>query len=355
MMKSGATDPLPKPRSQRRLSRTEVAGLVVAAVVVLLLYVAVDVLLIGFAGLLLAVFLRGGADAIMRWTKLPGALALLTFILVIVGGFALVSWFAAPIVADQVNQLADQVPRAVSALRTRLEGYAWTQTLIDQVKPERLMSAGSAIAGGAGTALSATLGALGNIAMIFIIGLFLAADPPTYRKGMRALFPPHQRPQVDTVLDEVGNVLRGWLLAQLGSMAVIGLLTAAGLWLLEIPLVLALGLLAAVLTFIPNLGPILSAIPAVLLALADRPVTALWVTLLYVLVQLIEGNVTTPLIQQRTIALPPALTIAMQLLMGSVFGLLGLALAVPLTAVELTLTRVLYIDAYLEQGTIERP
>jgi predicted PurR-regulated permease PerM len=187
---------------------------------------------------------------------------------------------AAPVVADQVDQLQEQVPRAFRSLRERLQSQAWGRTLIEQVKPERLMSASQAIAGGATTALSATFGAVGNIAIIFILGLFLAADPATYRRGLGALFPPEKRPAVGHVLDELGDVLRGWLLAQLGSMAVIGVLTALGLWALGIPLVVALGWLAALLTFIPNLGPILAAVPAVLLAVAADPITALWVVLL---------------------------------------------------------------------------
>lgn len=341
------TAPVPAPL--RPPSRTAVAGLVIGATLALLLFVAPEVVLIGFAGVLLAVFLDGGCGLLSRWTGLPRLVALPVFILLIAGGFVLVGWLAAPVVADQVDQLQDQVPRAFRSLRERLQSQAWGRAVMEQVKPERLMSAGQAIAGGAGTALSATFGAFGNMAMIFILGLFLAADPATYRRGLRALFPPEVRPAADRVLDELRDVLRGWMLAQLGSMAVIGMLTALGLWALGIPLVVALGLLAALLTFIPNLGPILSAIPAVLLALAADPVTAIWVVLLYVGVQLIEGNVTTPLIQQRTIDLPPALTIAMQLLLGVLFGLLGLALAVPLTAVGITLARSLYVKGYLER------
>lgn len=343
-------DPTPPPR--RFLSRTAVAGLVIFAVLTLLLLVAPEVLLIGFAGVLLAVFLDGGSGFLSRWTGLPRLVALPVFMLLIVGGFTLVGWLAAPVVADQVNQLQEQVPRAFNSLRERLQSQAWGRTLMEQVNPERLMTAGRAIAGGATTALSATFGVFGNLAMILILGLFLAADPASYRNGLRALFPPDDYPAVDHVLDELRDVLRGWLQAQLGSMAVIGVLTAIGLWALGVPLVVALGLLAALLTFIPNLGPILSAVPAVLLALAADPITAVWVVLLYIGVQLIEGNVTTPLIQQQTINLQPALTIAMQLLLGVLFGLLGLALAVPLTAVGLTLVQKLYVTAYLQQRSV---
>ena len=331
------------------LTRGKVAGIVIGVVGLALVYVAADLLLMAFAGLLLALFLRGGADWIARWTKLPSGLALLAFIVLIAAGFILVGVYAAPVVADQVNQLTQQIPRAVAALRARLEQQAWAQQIIEQVKPERLLSAGSLLAGPATTAFAAAFGALGNLAIIGVLGLFLAIDPPTYAKGVRQLFPPAQRPRAEVVMAEVATALRGWLVAQFSSMAVIGLLTAVGLWVLGVPLIVALGLLAALLTFIPNLGPILAAIPALLLALASDPVSALWVLMLYIAVQLIEGNVTTPLIQQHTIALPPALAIGMQVLLGTLFGLLGLALAVPLTAAGVTLIRMLYVEGYLER------
>lgn len=329
-------------------SKTRVSGLVIAAVLGLLLYIAADVLLIGFAGLLFSLFLRGGADWVSRQFGLSPGWALLAFITTIVAGFVLIGVFAAPVIADQADQLSQQVPRAAMSLRERIERHAWSRSLLEQVKPERLLSAGGAIAGPATSAVAATFGAVGNLALIGIIGLFLALDPTTYARGLRALFPPAKRSRADEVMLEVSRTLRGWLLAQFLSMSVIGALTAAGLWLLGLPLAVALGLIAALLTFIPNLGPIMAAAPAVLLGLADSPVLALWVGLLYIGVQIIEGNVATPLIQQHTIALPPALTIAAQLLLGVLFGLLGLALAVPLTAAAITLTRMLYVEGYLE-------
>jgi predicted PurR-regulated permease PerM len=113
---------------------------------------------------------------------LPSGQALLAFILLILAGFAIVGFFTAPIIADQVDQLTQQVPHAVSELRTRLEQQAWSRALLDQIRPERLFSTGSAIAESAGSAFAATFGALGNIAILGIIGLFLAIDhPPTPR------------------------------------------------------------------------------------------------------------------------------------------------------------------------------
>src|SRR5690606_44568 len=124
---------------------------------------------------------------------------------------------------------------------------------------------------------------------------------------------------------------------QLISMTVVGVLTGAGLWLLGLPLAFILGALAALLAFIPNIGPVLAAVPAVLLALADGPTTVLWVIGIYVGVQAVESYLITPVVQQESVSLPPALTISFQLLMGVLYGILGLALATPLAALGLAL------------------
>jgi len=135
-------------------------------------------------------------------------------------------------------------------------------------------------------------------------------------------------------------------------MAATGVLTGLGLWLLGIPLALTLALLAAVLTFVPYVGAIVSAIPALLLGLVHSPTMVLYVAILYVIVQLVEGYLLTPLIQQETVALPPALTIASLVLFGALFGPLGLMLGTPLAAVGLVLVRMAYVEDVLEQGDV---
>jgi predicted PurR-regulated permease PerM len=131
-------------------------------------------------------------------------------------------------------------------------------------------------------------------------------------------------------------------------MAIIGVLTTAGLWILGIPLALALGIIAALFTFIPNIGPLLSAIPALLLGLMDSPQQALYIGALYVGIQTVESYMITPLIQKKTISLPPALTLSSQVLLGVIFGGLGVALATPMTAVALAATRMLYVNDALK-------
>ena len=232
-----------------------------------------------------------------------------------------------------------------------LEQQSWGPSLLERLSPDQLMErvsgAGGGVAGRAGVAVVSTFGALATFAIIVVLGVFLAADPGTYRAGIVMLVAPSGRERAEAVLRQLGRTLQGWLLAQFASMAVIGALIALGLWLLCVQLAVVLGVIAALLTFIPNLGPILAAAPALLLAFADGPTEALWVAALYVGVQVIEGNVTTPLIQQRTISLPPVLIMAAQLLMASLFGLLGLALATPMAAVGITLTQSLYVHGYL--------
>ncbi len=188
--------------------------------------------------------------------------------------------------------------------------------------------------------------------VVCFVGLYLALDTGLNKRGFVRLFPPGYRARATQILDELGRVLGWWLIGRGISMAATGILTGLGLWLLGIPLALTLALLAAVLTFVPYVGAIVSAIPALLLGLVHSPTMVLYVAILYVVVQLVEGYLLTPLIQQETVALPPALTIASLVLFGALFGPLGLMLGTPLAAVGLVLVRMAYVEDVLEQGDV---
>jgi predicted PurR-regulated permease PerM len=149
------------------------------------------------------------------------------------------------------------------------------------------------------------------------------------------------------VLERVKDTLWWWMVGRVLSMAVIGIATGVGLWLLGIPLAFTLALIAALLTFIPNIGPILAALPAVLLGLAQSPRTALYVVLLYSGIQAVETYVLGPVVDRRTVSLPPALTVIAQLLLVMVAGILGAALAAPLAAVVVVLVTMLYVHDVL--------
>jgi predicted PurR-regulated permease PerM len=132
-------------------------------------------------------------------------------------------------------------------------------------------------------------------------------------------------------------------------MLIVGVLLGLGLFLIGSPLALTLALLAGLLNFVPYIGALAGAIPAILVALANSPSLAMWVAVLFISVQLLEGNVIAPWIQKRTISLPPALTILSQTVLGTLFGLIGLIVATPLIAVLLVATRMVYVEGFLER------
>ncbi len=200
---------------------------------------------------------------------------------------------------------------------------------------------------------SSTLGAIGNFFVTILLAIYLATEPEFYIKGFTKLFPIERRERVKEIINTVIETLQWWLIGKAASMIFIGILTWIGLSIIGVPLALTLGLIAGLLSFIPNFGPIISAVPALLLAFIDSPITAVYVLALYVGVQLIESNVVTPIIERETVELPPALTIMFQLALSVMIGGLGLVLATPLLAVVMVIVQTVYIQDILGDREIE--
>lgn len=321
-----------------------VAGLV------LLAWRLSDVLLLGFGGVLVAVLLRQVARGLARWTGLPTGAALTA---VAVGFAALVALFAAsvgPQVAAQFEQLWQTLPRALAGFRDFVARYDWGRDLIEAggtPRPGTLVNLATGLVGTVFNALSDAL-------LVLVVALFLAADPEPYRRGLLRLVPPAHRPRAREVLDALGDGLWRWILGQSVAMLCIGVITAAGLALLGIPLALALGILAGLLNFIPYLGPILAGAPAVLIAFAQGPREALYTLLLFVLIQSLEGYVLTPMLQRRAVSIPPALGILAIVGLGALFGAYGVLFATPLLLVAIVLVRMLYVeDALGDRGAAD--
>ncbi len=312
------------------------------------LYLASEVLLLVFAGILVAVFLTALAQWVQGKTGIPytGALGLVS--LSIVAMLSATGYFAAPSVTRQMDELTQRLPRSVERVREQIEAYPWGKRLLSETKDEQALGGTRNIFSRATGAVSSVLGFIGSFLIVLFIGVFAAVEPSTYRRGVLLLAPPERRDRMGEVLSGVVVTLQWWLIGKFISMAIIGVLTTAGLWILGIPLALALGIIAALFTFIPNIGPLLSAIPALLLGLMDSPQQALYIGALYVGIQTVESYMITPLIQRKTISLPPALTLSSQVLLGVIFGGLGVALATPMTAVALMATRMLYVNDALK-------
>lgn len=196
---------------------------------------------------------------------------------------------------------------------------------------------------------SSTLGVLANLLIIIITGIYLAANPSSYKNGFVQLFAPTYRVRLSQVLDQCYETLSNWLLSRFISMVVVGVATAIGLALLGIPLPIVLAIIAAFLNFIPNLGPYLALIPALPLAYLEGPDKALYVFLLYTSIQTIEGYILTPMLDKRLVSMPPALLLFGQVLLGILVGISGILFASPLIAVLLVIVKELNIKDYLEK------
>lgn len=318
--------------------------IILLALVIVLLYLLwqiADVLLLIFAAILLAVFLRGLSHLLSKYSPLSDRVAFPVVIgllvLVLIGGGVLL----APHIINQVQQLSG----LWQELDQQLQQSGWLQRLLAQTPPiEQLVSTGGNVLSQVGDAFASTLDILIAFVVILFVGVFVAINPSLYINGAVKLIPVNRRSRARQVIHAIGHTLRWWLIGRATSMMVVGLLTALGLWLLGLPSALLLGLLTGLLTFVPTIGSTLAIVPPFLLGLSDSFITAIYVVIFYLAIQLVESYMITPLVQRQTVSLPPALTVTAQVLMGVLAGALGVAMATPLAAVILVLVRMLYIE-----------
>lgn len=307
-------------------------------------WIAGHVLLVIFAGILLGVLLGGLSDALARHTPLGHQLALTAVASSALALAIAVGLLVVPALAGQLDQLWSELTEAVRQLSSRLQQWSWGQALVQSEPLARLGdNIGAVLARVTGLAAT-TLNLFGALVVIVFIGLYLAAEPDLYVRGIVKLVRPERRARAREVLAELGHTLQWWLIGRAFSMAVIGAMIGVGLWLLGVELALTLGILSGLLNFIPYIGPILAAVPGLLVGFAHDPVTGLWVLGLYVLAEGVESYVLTPVVLRRTVELAPAVALAAQLLGGVFFGFIGIALATPLAAALLVLVRMLYVE-----------
>jgi predicted PurR-regulated permease PerM len=192
--------------------------------------------------------------------------------------------------------------------------------------------------------LSSTFAVFAGLLLIVFLAIYIGADPDLYHRGLMHLFPHHARKRAGEVLSAMALVLRKWLVTQLIAMFVIGTITTIVLLALNVKAAFALGALAGLLEFVPTIGPLLSAIPAVAMGFLDSPDKALAVAIAYGAIQFLENHILIPLLMKGGVNLPPALTIVSQALMALVFGFLGLMVAVPLVAAVIVPVKMLYVE-----------
>ena len=360
-------------------------------ILALLLWRARSLFLVVFLGVIAGLALSSATDWLERH-RIRRSLGAPLVMLVLLGSLAGTIALIAPTVRDQVKQVSSEVPKAMKKVEEWLgvaqrnalgqqppqgqqqpegqqqqapeqEGAQQRQPGAQQQQQQRqkqqppgqqeqqqrggLQSMIQGQARSAGRVLfpmiSSTFEAIAGVLIIIFIAIYIAVSPRTYEKGILHLVPHPKRPRARELMTEVGQTLRGWLVARLLAMLIIGAITGIGLALLGIEAAIALAFIAGLLELIPFYGPIVAAIPAIGVGLVESPQKAISVAILYLIIQQLEGNVLTPLLLKKRLEVPPVLTIVVVSALGIVFGVVGMLAAEPLVAAGLVVTRKLYV------------
>ncbi len=349
-------EPTPHERSYTFTQQVGIAaGITIFLILItLLLGFSFDIILLIVASLMIALPLRAAARWLSRKVGWKEGICLAIVALLSLGLLVGMIWVVSTTIGHQISDLKEGIPKAVDNFQEKLSQTDVGKKLLDMIPSENeLMKGGSKWMNQATGVLSSTFGTIADLYVIFFLAIFIAAQPRLYREGIILMIPKKSRERAGEVLDKMSETLVKWLMGQLFSMLVVGIMSFIGLWALGIPLAGAIALFAALVTFIPNIGPIFALIPAVLFALMDSPEKALYVVFIYVGIQAIESNVLTPIVQKRMIDIPPALVLISQLIIGLFTGVLGLILATPLMAMVMVMVKMLYIQDTLKDDSVK--
>ncbi|MGO2294320.1 MAG: AI-2E family transporter [Psychroflexus halocasei] len=310
------------------------------ATILLLIEATFNIFILVLAGALAASFFRGLSDILQRKTKLKANLSLALSVIGTTLILAGLIFLIGAKVVSQTNKMQEKIPEVINMVKEELNETDVGQELIAQTKRMRssdeLMTFISKF-------FKTTFGGLGDIYIIFMVGAFFTVAPNLYINGIIQLIPPKHRENTEDLMKRLGSGLRRWLAGKLIAMLAVFILTAIGLIILDIPLWLTLAIIAGLLNFIPNFGPLAAMIPAVLIALSESPTMALIVAGLYMLIQLFESSFITPKTQQKLIRIPPALIIIAQIFIGSLTGIWGVIFATPLVLIIIIIVQELYV------------
>jgi predicted PurR-regulated permease PerM len=324
-----------------------VFGLALLALLAVALH---HVLLLAFAAIVIAVGLRAFAKAIERIAPIGRKLSLAASALIVIGVIAGALWLLGAQISGQIAQAVDILPAAWNEFRGRLAedrlGAVFADGLEQIVDEANSLQLGQ-FAPRLGSFSMALAGGVLEFIIVLIAAAFLSVTPKLYRDGLIMLAPQKRRRRFGEALDASGEALAKWLGGTLLSMALLTIAVSLGLWAFGVPAPLALGLFTGLAQFVPVIGPIVAAVPGILLALTISPETGLWVALFYFVASQFDTAVVYPLIQQRAVALPPVLTLFAVIAAGILFGPLGVLLATPLLVVICVFVVVFYVRGVL--------
>ncbi len=320
-----------------------IAAAIFALVIILLLLVTTlfRVMLLTLTGALIAIYFHGCAGFFQRLFRMSSgwalALSIVINIILLVGFF----WFVGARLQQQVSVLTTTIPESIDHARSYLQQSTIGSKLLAYMEKsgnsEKTMSMAKQF-------FSSSFGILSDIYIILLIGIFFIASPFVYKKGFIHLLPSKAKEKGANVLDQIHKILKNWIKGELFGFLFIAVLSGLGLWALGMPLVLTLALIAGLLNLIPNFGPIIALVPAVLIALTIGTTTALLVVCLYTFIQIVQSGVTQPLIQQKMVSVPPGVIVFGQVALGLLVGFWGVLLATPIIAIIMTVVNELYVN-----------
>jgi predicted PurR-regulated permease PerM len=352
MAESQETDTVrPSPHRAPAWHSTDVlrtAALVLAMYVAArLIWFASPLLLTAFIGVLFGLAVSAGADRLARYgvhRGIAAGLVVFTFFALLILFGALI----APTLREQATELRGELPEAVARVKAWIDAHqaGFLGQLVASMGDVRPGSPSALLF----PFLHSTIAIIAGFALIVFLSIYIGAEPALYHAGAMQLFPYRARARAGEVLSAIAAVLRKWLVTQLIAMAVTGTVTTIVLLLLHVKAAVALGVLTGLLQFIPTIGPIVSALPAIAMGFLDSPEKAVSVLIAYYGIHFLETHLLIPLLMRGGINLPPAITILSQALMAVLFGFLGLMVAVPLVAVVMVAVKMLYVEDVVGNG-----
>ena len=319
---------------------------VAIAVLPVLIWYLFGVVLMAFGAIILAMLLRRVAQPFMRWLSLPEPLALAISGALILGVLVGAGYLFGSRITTEFQDVTQRAISASADLHRRLEGSPYGKFLLDHFSGSDV-----SVTGVLSGLLKISSRFLEALVIMVISAVYLAAQPRHYRDGLIWLFAPRAHAHAARIVDGIGEALHLWLIGQLIEMFLIGALSALAVWMIGVPSPLALGLIAGIGEFIPYVGPLLAAIPALLVALTTSPQATLWTAVAYLIIHQIEGNVVAPLIQRRMVSIPPAVMLLGIVAITYLFGAVAIIFAAPIVVVIFAGVSLLYVRDTLGERT----
>jgi predicted PurR-regulated permease PerM len=322
--------------------------LVSVALIPVLVWFLFDVILIVVGAILIAVLLRLVAEPFMRWGKLPETIALIVAGILVIAVVAGAGYLFGTQIDAEFTDVMKRASSGVTNIMKQLQASQTGRLILEHIQ------------GGNGFSVTDVLSSIFTVSVRFleaavvtvIAGSYLAAQPQLYRSGLAKLFPRHLRKEANDTFEDIGLALRLWLIADIIQMVLIGALSTLAVWLIGLPSPLALGVIAGLAEFVPYVGPIVAAVPALLVATTQGTNAVLWTAIAYILIHQLEGNLIAPLIQRQLVFIPPAVMLLAIVTVLFVFGGFAVIFAGPIAVIIFVAVNKLYVRDSLGERTV---